>query len=559
MRRMSFLIGILFMLMLVSVAHAQEQETYYQLDPNPYDPKVDPDYELFVSNWQESMPRKMFGFVERNILSPATGDPVKPAAKGAVLTDIKSFSHATLEARLTSGPTTLKDEQHIYYVDSGQGTITSKGKTEPLHDGVGVIVPPGVEFTIKNPGDEPLTMYVIKEPIPEGFKPRQDVLVRDTNLNQIGGTTGHWTHITNGLFGQKDGMAVVTGMSPVWYDPMTMGQPHSHGGHEEIWFALEGDITVLLGKKVFKLTPGSAYKIPPDGKTWHSNINASNKPIKMVWFMRNVPGKRFPYADLDSRPYNPATESDIDMYISGWKESLPRNTHGSLIERDVLLRCSGDVLHPSTRGGVLTYMRRFVYATLYAGNETAPTRLKGEQELFYVLSGTGKLNGGGKTFDLYPGVAFLAPENLEFTMKNTSNEPMTFYLVVEPTRPNFRPVDHIVWRDENAEPIHTSTAHWVNNNKWLIKQEEGLADIELLLTVTVMPNTFAQPHSHGKGVEEVWAAIDDGTQFLLGKQIRNLPPGTAYMIPPDDRTPHANFNLTDKPVKLFYFGRFTDK
>ena len=131
--------------------------------------------------------------------------------------------------------------------------------------------------------------------------------------------------------------------------------------------------------------------------------------------------------------------------------------------------------------------------------------------------------------------------------------------MVEPTRPNFRPVDHIVWRDENAEPIHTSTAHWVNNNKWLIKQEEGLADIELLLTVTIMPNTFAQPHSHGKGEEEVWAAIDDGTQFLLGKQIRNLPPGTAYMIPPDGRTPHANFNLTDKPVKLFYFARFKDK
>ena len=73
---------------------------------------------------------------------------------------------------------------------------------------------------------------------------------------------------------------------------MTMGQPHSHEeGVEEIWFALHGDITILLGKQIRKLQPGTAYKIPPNGNTPHSTINVSENPIKVFWFMR-IPDER---------------------------------------------------------------------------------------------------------------------------------------------------------------------------------------------------------------------------------------------------------------------------
>jgi hypothetical protein len=41
-------------------------------------------------------------------------------------------------------------------------------------------------------------------------------------------------------------------------------------------------------------------------------------------------------------------------------------------------------------------------------------------------------------------------------------------------------------------------------------------------------------------------------------QIWPLAPGTAYMIPPDGKTPHANFNVSDHPVKLFYFARLRE-
>ncbi|GAI28489.1 unnamed protein product, partial [marine sediment metagenome] len=41
--------------------------------------------------------------------------------------------------------------------------------------------------------------------------------------------------------------------------------------------------------------------------------------------------------------------------------------------------------------------------------------------------------------------------------------------------------------------------------------------------------------------------------ILLGKEIRKLPPGAAYKIPPNGKTPHSTINDTDKIIKLFWF------
>lgn len=546
----------LFVVVLLSNFAFAQNPDYTQLDPKPYNPETEPDIDLFISSWKDHEPRNTYGsLIEHDIFTKSAGDPLNPHKKGAVLTYLNRFTHGSLEAGASTNPTKLSGEQIVFFFDSGKGIIEA-GKTADVSDGVGVIMPPDIIFTIKNTGNEPLTMYIMAEPIPEGFKQKKEMVVKDTNIEPIVNTTGHWCHIFRRLFNQNDGTALLD-MGPVWYDPMTMGQPHSHNpGFEEIWFALEGDINILLGKKMRKLPVGSAYKVPPDYKSPHSNINVSDKPVKLLWFIiRTVPEPLPPsYSMLDSRPYDPETDPHIDMYIRSWKESMPMCTHGCLIERDVLTKCDGDPLNPIARGAVLKYVNRFTHATLMGYNTTKPTILKGEQELFYILSGKGTVTGGGKTHNLFPGIAFLIPENLEFTMKNTGEESMEMYLVAEPTPEDFRPNDYIVVRNENIEPIHTRTAHWVNSNKWLIKAEEGLAKLGLVLTVEIPPGTFAQPHSHGRGTEEVWCPITDSTKVLLGKQIRNLPSGTAYMIPPNGTTPHANFNVTDKPIKIFYFS-----
>ncbi|MFC1538195.1 cupin domain-containing protein [Candidatus Latescibacterota bacterium] len=559
---MKKLLVVLLVFSLPFIAFAQEkgERDQYNLDPKPFDPTVDPDGSMFIKNWQESARRTVFGNLsEWDILTPSDGDSERPKARGAVLTAIKRMTYGMLEPGKTTTPATLRDEQKIFYFVAGNGTFTGGNKTAEVRDGIGIVVPPGINFTIESSGSEPLAMYIITEPIPDGFTPKTEIVVKDERGTRWSSNDVHWSHNYKNFISSRDGLAVLTGMGPVWYMPGTIGQPHTHGDPvEEIWFALSGDTTVLLGKQYFHMPPGTAYKIPPTGYTGHSNINDSEKPIKMFWMMRSGQTDKagFKYGQLDGNPYDPETESRIDMFISGYKEHMQYSSHGTLIERDMFTQCNGDVTRPTDRGAVLKYLDRFTYCTLFAGDITEPTTLTDTQELFYITEGTGKVTGGGRSYDLYPGVAFMVPKGLEFVIENTGGDDMNMYLVAEKVDPSFEGVRNIVWRDENVEPFHTTTAHWVNSNKWLIQAEQGLSKIGLFLTVTINPNTFAQPHSHDPGTEEIWAALDGTVSFQLGKQLRKMDKGEAHFIPPDGKTPHANFNSGDKPVKMLYIGLF---
>ena len=260
--------------------------------------------------------------------------------------------------------------------------------------------------------------------------------------------------------------------------------------------------------------------------------------------------------DMDGSPYTPGKDANIDMFMRSWKDSMPKHTHGSLIERDVLIK--GDPMNPSVPGAALKYVNRFTFATLNDNDATIPTILKGEQEIFYILSGKGTIKAGEKTSPLYPGIAVLMPAGLEFTMKNDSKEALTMYLISEPIPDGFRPNKDMLIVDENTLPIVSSDAHWVGIVKGFFGTQDGLGTMESILVCYFSPLTFFQPHSHVEGTEEVWTALDPNTYLLLGKQIRTQPVGTAYMIPPDGKTPHANFNISDNTIRMFYFARYRD-
>ena len=263
------------------------------------------------------------------------------------------------------------------------------------------------------------------------------------------------------------------------------------------------------------------------------------------------------YTQLDPRPYDPGTEPNIDMYIGSWGEAIPMKSHGNLVEREVLRRCD-DPMNPPAKGAVLRYVHRFSHAILETNLKTVPTTPKGEQELFYILSGKGTVTGGGITYPVYQGISFLIPENLEFTMENTGDEPLTMYLVVEPTHEGFVPNKHIVFRNEAESPLLGTQSHWAHICKYVMRSDDGLAELAYSLVCYIAPHTFAQPHSHGPGVEEIWCAMGDDVKELLGKQLRDLPDGTAFLIPPNNTTPHAALNVSEHMIKFFYFARFSD-
>lgn len=260
--------------------------------------------------------------------------------------------------------------------------------------------------------------------------------------------------------------------------------------------------------------------------------------------------------NLDGRAYVPGVDPDIDMFISNWKESMPRHTHGSLIERDVLTK--GNPMHPESRGAALEYVNRYTYATLPAYNKTEPTTLQGEQEIIFIVSGKGVIEAKGKTSELYKGITILVPAGLEFSMTAAGDEPLTMYLISEPIPEDFRPNDDLLIRDENTIPTDDGKGHWCHIVKYLFETPDGLGTLERILTVTINPMNIGHPHSHGSGVEEVWTGLEGTSVIFIGKQIRMQPPGTAYMIPPDGKTPHSNINASDEPIKLFYFARYGD-
>ncbi len=255
---------------------------------------------------------------------------------------------------------------------------------------------------------------------------------------------------------------------------------------------------------------------------------------------------------LDGTPYTPGVDADVDMYMNTWKNSEPVITHGTLEERAILTK--GDPLNPPSKGAVLKYITIFTHGTLPVNTSTKPTTLKNEQEIFYVLSGKGTIKAGRKNADLFSGICVFMPANKNFTITNSGDEPLTMYIIKEPTPEGFKPVKDMVVKDENKLPISSTNGHWTHIVKSVLTKDDGLAVMYTVLTVGHDSMTIGHPHSHTTDFEEVWTAIRGTSIAFLGKQIRLQPPGTAYQIPPDGKTPHANINPTDKPIKLLYFA-----
>ena len=255
--------------------------------------------DLFFGDWRESMPRAEHGsLVLRDILT--RGDQFAPPQKGAILMYANFLSYGSLAARASTGSSRLEGQQEIFYILSGAGKMTAAGETVELHKDIAVLLPARLEFVMTNAGDEPLTMYVINEPCPSGFRPNDKLLVRDEESPRpprapitstpfiTPGAAGHWSHITRSLFSTADGLGAIQGVITVALDPLTLGEPHPHGpGREEVWLAMEGTSLAWVGTELRVQRPGVAYIVRPDQKTTHSNINAGDHRVKFLWFAGN--------------------------------------------------------------------------------------------------------------------------------------------------------------------------------------------------------------------------------------------------------------------------------
>ena len=263
----------------------------YRAGRDAQDRRID----MFIGDWRDSMPRHAYGsLVLRDILT--RGDNYAPPQPGAILQAANFLAYARLQAGNSTTPSTLTREQNVFYVTGGSGEITAGGKTSALHRDIAVFMPADLEFVMKNTGSDALTMYVVSEPVPDGFVPAKAMLVTDerevpvrtpmaASPYTLPGASGHWAHVVRDLFSKSDGLATIGDLITVTINPMQMGEPHPHNpGQEEIWAAIDGDSLAFLGTELRVQHPGTAYMIRPDQVMTHSNINPGDTPVKFLWF-----------------------------------------------------------------------------------------------------------------------------------------------------------------------------------------------------------------------------------------------------------------------------------
>jgi mannose-6-phosphate isomerase-like protein (cupin superfamily) len=262
---------------------------------------------------------------------------------------------------------------------------------------------------------------------------------------------------------------------------------------------------------------------------------------------------------LPSAAFAQTTAGRIDLYFGDWHASPSRTAHGALEQRDILTR--GDAMNPAKKGAVLRSINSYAYATLAPHKATKTEKLDGQQEIYFVQSGKGTARAGSQSVDLYRNMAVLVPAGLTFNIENTGDQPMTMYVINEPTPPGFRPNTSLLARDENQLPISSSNGMWAHIVKTLFVTSDGLGTLQAVLTVTLDPLTIGKPHpvpgEDTDEIEEVWTALDGTSLAMVGNQLRRQTPGMAYLHIPDNKTPHTNINSSeDSQDKFLYFARY---
>ena len=262
---------------------------FSRLENGAYNRATEQDIDMFIGDWRNAFPRIMHGnFYFRDMLTALQGpDELRPARRGAVLTNAEAVSFVQLEAGSTARRIEgeLKNIQQTFVVNSGTGVITSGSTKVDLVKDMAFIISPGLDFRLTATGSQYMTFYVVSEKIPSGYVPPTTLTVVDNRTRAQ--VTNAWVNHERSLISKAEGLSQFGAVTQVTMKPMTMSRPYSNGpGVEEIWIATEGDAELLLGKELRKLRAGTAYRVPSTGITAHTNINASGQDARFLYVVK---------------------------------------------------------------------------------------------------------------------------------------------------------------------------------------------------------------------------------------------------------------------------------
>jgi mannose-6-phosphate isomerase-like protein (cupin superfamily) len=244
----------------------------------------------------------------------------------------------------------------------------------------------------------------------------------------------------------------------------------------------------------------------------------------------------------------------IDRFIGNPFQAQPRVIHGVIIVRPMLRH--GDPYRPGETGAVLEYRKEVAEGTILPFKGTALVEAA-DQQFWYVESGKGRLDDGERYWDLREGIGALIPPRAKHRIVNTADEPLQLLMLTYLNTDGFTPRKDILVRDVHAMPLPPAPAHWNYFGTDFFSPEDGLHPNEQFAVVYMPPMTISEPHAHIPKWEEIWVKLPPHSSFLmLGSEVREMPPNTAFLAPPNSRTVHSVVNLTkDKTQAFMYLGR----
>ena len=259
-------------------------------------------------------------------------------------------------------------------------------------------------------------------------------------------------------------------------------------------------------------------------------------------------------------PYHrrhPEVDTDVYLYINHWKNSLPYEGHGGLIERDILT--PGDPLNPPKKGAVLKYIKAYKRGALQPRCNTQPFKHDQEQVFFYVMEGTGRVEAGKKKAALTEGTAVVIPAGLEFRFFNPTEVYLEMIVVVETIPDGFEPN-----KEMSVGTYHDSKPgvgfHWAHIGRGFdYDVRPKFANPMGFGIVSIDKFDIAQPHVHGPGCEEIWCQLKGKSLLLFGTRLMWQEPGEAFLIPPNNKVPHSSINHTDEHMLWLYMGNRHDR
>ncbi len=261
--------------------------------------------------------------------------------------------------------------------------------------------------------------------------------------------------------------------------------------------------------------------------------------------------------DAVSNHRHPDVDTDIFLYINHWRNSLPVEGHGGLIERDILT--PGDPLRPPRKGAALKYITGYKRAALEPRTNTRPFKHDKEQVFFYVMSGTGQVEAGRKKAPVEEGTAVFLPAGLEYRFSNPAEATLEMIMVIEEITPGF-----MANKEMSVGSYHNSIPnvgmHWAHIGRGFNYDiAPKFANPVGFAIVSIDKFDIAQPHVHGPGCEEIWCQLKGRSLLLFGNRLLWQEPGEAFLIPPNNKVPHGSINHTDGPMLWLYMGNRHDR